>query len=86
MTKGNQIYEDLFDFNPVNVDVEIAIVMAGEECGVETILYQKDTFGQNLQLQRDELFYREAAKLEHGCSVIIADDRAFLFAVHKYEK
>ncbi|KAK3725310.1 hypothetical protein QZH41_002599 [Actinostola sp. cb2023] len=37
MTNGNKIHDDLFDLSPVNVEVDDAVVMAGEECGVQTM-------------------------------------------------
>lgn len=81
MLKGNMIHDDLFDLSPVNVDVDDAIVMAGEECCVLTVDYQTDIFGRNPRRQLLSLFQREAEKKEEGFTVFVADERALLLAV-----
>ena len=47
MIKGNQIQDDWFDFDAVNVDVYVdaAVTMAGEECGVHGVAGQVDVLG-----------------------------------------
>ena len=47
MIKGNQIHDDLFDHHSVNVTVEDAESIAGEECGVQTLAQQIDIFSIN---------------------------------------
>ena len=81
MIKGNQIHDDLFDQNPVNVGVEDAVSMAGEECSIQSILEQTDIFGRNPQSQIADLFEKEANYMANGCTVIVADERALLFTV-----
>lgn len=83
MIKGNQIHDDLFDQSPVNVEVEDAVAMAGEECGVQAILGQTDVFGRNPQSQIANLFEKEANYMANGCTVIVADERALLFTVNR---
>jgi len=83
MTNGNKIHDDLFDLSPVNLEVDDAVVMAGEECGVQTVLYQTDVFGANPQTQLADLFDIEAQHMLKSCSVVVADGRALLFIVNQ---
>lgn len=47
MIKGNLIDDDLFDQEGINVTVDDAVSMAGEECGVRALGPQVDIFGLN---------------------------------------
>ena len=45
MIRGNDLYDDMFDHGGVNVNVDDAVQMAGEDCGVLCLGQQKDLFG-----------------------------------------
>jgi len=47
MLNGNDIHDDLFDFGAVNVDIDDAVAMAGDECMVDNLVEQIDIFGQS---------------------------------------
>ena len=44
MTSGNDLHDELFDHEGVNVNVDEAVDMAGEDCGVACLGQQKDLF------------------------------------------
>jgi len=68
----------------VNVDVYVdaAVTMAGEECGVHGVAGQVDVFGRDPVLQLTDILEREVSKQERGCSVLVADERAVLVIVN----
>ena len=43
--KGNELYDDLFDHAGVDLNVDDAAEMAGEDCSILCIGQQKDLFG-----------------------------------------
>ena len=47
MIKGNKIHDDLFDQQAVDLEVEDAVSLADEECGVQRVGQQIDIFGIN---------------------------------------
>lgn len=47
MLNGNAIHDDLFDFDAVNIQVDDAVVLAGDECKVNRVSAQMDFFGHN---------------------------------------
>jgi len=45
--KGNEIHDDLFDNDAIDVAVDEAVELAGDECSVNCIESQCDIFGRN---------------------------------------
>ena len=45
MTRGNDLHDELFDYEGINLTVDEAVEMAGEDCGVLCLGQQKDLFG-----------------------------------------
>ena len=43
--QGNDLRDELFDDQVVNLDVEEGVEMAGEDCGVVSLGQQQDLFG-----------------------------------------
>lgn len=82
MITGNQIHDDLFDHEGINVTVDDAVAMAGEECGVQRLGPQVDIFGFNPVNQLANLLIREAQNLSRSFSVIVSHERAFLVIVN----
>ena len=83
MIKGNRIHDDLFDHDAINVTVEDAVSMAGEECGVRRLGPQLDIFGINPVNQLANILVQEAQNISsQSCSVVVSDDCAFLIIVN----
>jgi len=47
MIRGNKLHDDLFNHEAVDLDVEDAVALADNECGVQSIGQQRDIFGVN---------------------------------------
>ena len=45
MIRGNDLHDDLFDHEGINLNVDDAIEMAGDDCGILCLGQQKDLFG-----------------------------------------
>ena len=56
MTKGNEIHDELFENEAIDVVVEDAVDMAGTECGVQSLGQNCDLFGFDCQNQLAEVF------------------------------
>ena len=82
MIKGNRIHDDLFDHEGINVTVDDAVSMAGEECGVRALGPQLDIFGCNPVNQVANVLIREAHNFTRSYIVIVSHERAFLFVVN----
>ena len=82
MIRGNQIHDDLFDHEGINVTVDDAVSMAGEECVVQRLGPQVDIFGINPVNQLANLLIREAQNLSRSFSIIVSQERAFLIIVN----
>ena len=82
MIKGNQIHDDLFDHEGINVTVEDAVSMAGEECGVRALGPQLDIFGYNPVNQVANVLIQEAHSFTRSFIVIVSHERAFLFVLN----
>lgn len=50
IASGNDLHDELFDHEGVDVNVDEAVEMAGEDCGVSCLGQQKDLFGSPKQL------------------------------------
>lgn len=75
MIKGNQIHDDLFDHEGVNVTIDEAVSLAGEECGVRALGPQLDIFGYSPVNQ-------VANNSTRAFIVIVCHERAFLFVLN----
>lgn len=80
--RGNQIHDDLFDHEGINVTVDDAVSMAGEECGVQRLGPQVDIFGISPVNQLANLLIREAQNSSRSFSVIVSHEGAFLIIVN----
>jgi len=73
----------LFEFSAVNVDVDDAVAMVGDECKVDKVANQIDIFGNNPINQLEDNIKRV---VDHtplpSYSVMVAHGRAVLFAVN----
>ncbi|KXJ09611.1 hypothetical protein AC249_AIPGENE23033 [Exaiptasia diaphana] len=78
---GYNIYDDIFENDPVNVTVEEADEIAGSECHVQMLEQQLDVFGRDPIGQVATAFKDLRDSQRPMCSVVISDERSFLFVV-----
>ena len=85
MAKGNEIHDELFEGEGVDVAVVDAVDMAGTECFVESIGQGLDMFGMDCVDQLAQVF--EASSLsvtmQSSCAVIVTTGRSFLFIANQ---
>ena len=82
MIKGNQIHDDLLDHEGVNVTIDEAVSLAGEECGVRALGPQLDIFGYSSVNQVANVLIQEANNSTRAFIVIVCHERAFLFVLN----
>lgn len=78
LIKGNDIHDDIFENEPVNVTVGEAIEIAGNECCVKEIGQQLDAFGQDVIDQLASAF-EQFSHQRPSCVVVVVGDRSVLF-------
>lgn len=83
MIKGNGIHDDLFELSAINVDVDEAVTMAGDECRVGNVACQIDIYGNNPVGQLEDNIKKLADNSTLPCySIMIAHGRAVLLAIN----
>ena len=78
--KGNEIHDDLYDTDAIDVAVDEAVELAGDECGVNCIEKQFDIFGRNCNNQLSDIF--SGLSLNQSCHVIVTQGKSFLLIVN----
>lgn len=78
--KGNEIHDDLYDNDAIDVAVDEAVELAGDECGVNCIENQYDIFGCSCNNQLSDIF--SDLSLKHSCHVIVTQGKSFLLIVN----
>lgn len=68
---GNDIHDDIFEGDAINVSVDEAVQIAGEECCVDKICQQYDIIGSNRLGQLINVFKSLAVGQPHSCHVVI---------------
>ena len=48
MTRGNDLHDEMFDHEGINLNVDEAVEMAGDDCGILCLGQQKDLFGRTV--------------------------------------
>ena len=83
--KGNEIHDELFEGEGVDVSVEDAVDMAGTECFVQSIGQSFDVFGVDCVDQLAEVFQAlsTSSTLQSSCSVVVTTGRSFMFIVNQ---
>ena len=80
---GNDIHDDIFEGDAINVSVDEAVQIAGEECHVDKICQQYDIIGSNRLGQLINVFKTLAVGQPHSCHIVITGDRSMLFIVNQ---
>ena len=78
--KGNEIHDDLYGTDAIDVAVDEAVELAGDECGVNCIENQYDIFGRNCNNQLSDIF--SGLSLKQSCHVIVTQGKSFLLIVN----
>ena len=83
ITTENQLHDDFFEFDAVDVTVDQAVVMAGDQWDVDRIISQIDVFGRAPAKQLKSAF-KKACETNPGARshhILTAHGRTFLLAV-----
>ena len=85
ITKGNEIHDELFEGEGVDVAVADAVEMAGAECFVQSIGQGLDMLGMDCVDQLAEVFEASSlsATVQSSCGVIVTTGRSFLFIANQ---
>ena len=83
MIKGNKIHDDLFDRQAVDLDVEDAVALADNECGVQGVGQQMDIFGINPVHQLANALIQEAQNnASKSCCLLTSEKQTMLLVVN----
>ena len=74
ITSGNELHDELFDHEGINVNVDEAVEVAGEECGVARLGQQKDFFGSPKELLAEYL-NSLALGAQRSCHLFFSSER-----------
>ena len=74
ITSGNELHDELFDHEGINVNVDEAVEIAGEECGVAYLGQQKDFFGSPKELLAEHL-NSLALGAQRSCHLFCSSER-----------
>lgn len=83
MKRGNEIHDELFEGEGVDVSVEDAVSMAGMECFVSSIDQSIDVFGQDCEDQLASVFHTLATTLQSRCNAVVTTGRTLLFIINQ---
>ena len=84
MKKGNEIHDELFEGEGVDVAVEDAVEMAGTECFVQYIGQGLDLIGSDCEDQLAEVMEMLSTSTPpSSCNVVVTRGTSFLFIVNK---
>ena len=84
MKKGNEIHDELFEGEGVDVAVEDAVEMVGTECFVQCIGQGLDLIGNDCEDQLAEVMEMLSTSTPpSSCNVVVTRGRNFLFIVNK---
>ena len=85
ITKGNEIHDELFEGEGVDVAVADAVEMAGAECFVQSIGQGLNMLGMDCVDQLAEVFEASSlsATVQSSCGVIVTTGRSFLFIANQ---
>ena len=83
MKRGNEIHDELFEGEGVDVSVEDAVSMAGMECFVNSIGESIDVFGQDCEDQLASVFDTLASTLQSRCNAVVTTGRTMLLIINQ---
>ena len=83
MKRGNEIHDELFEGEGVDVSVEDAVSMAGMECFVSSIDQSIDVFGQDCEDQLASVFHTLASTMQSRCNAVVTTGRTLLFIINE---
>ena len=81
--KGNDTHDALFHNDAVNLSVQEAVEMAGDEYGVHTLGQQHGFFGMQLPEDLTNYIDKVASKKERQCVGIVTPGRTMLFVIEE---
>ena len=83
MTRGNDLHDELFDHEGINLTVDEAVEMAGEDCGVLCLGQQKDLFGGTAVAKQllAEFLNELSGRGQRSCLLFFSSGRTMLLFI-----
>ena len=83
MTRGNDLHDELFDHKGINLTVDEAVEMAGEDCGVFCLGQQKDLFGGTAVAKQllAEFLNELSGRGQRSCLLFFSSGRTMLLFI-----
>lgn len=82
--QGNDLHDELFDQEAVNLDAEEAVEMAGEDCGVVSLGQQLDLFGTSGKELLARWLNELSSRKKRRCHLFCASEKNMLLFVDSY--
>lgn len=83
MTRGNDLHDEMFDHEGINLNADEAVEMAGDDCGVLCLGQQKDLFGGTVVAKQllAELLDDSAGRRQRICLLFFSCGRTMFLLV-----
>lgn len=83
MTRGNDLHDELFDHEGINLTVDETVEMAGEDCGVLCLGQEKELFGGTAVAKQllAEFLNELCCRCQRGCLVFFSSGRTMLLFI-----
>ena len=79
--RGNDLHDELFDQEGIDLNAEDAVKMAGDDCGVLCLGQQKDLFGPSTKQLLAEWLNELSSRKERSCHLFCASRRTMLLMI-----
>ena len=79
--QGNDLHDECLDHEGVDLDVEVAVEIAGVDCGVVSIGQQKDLFGTAVKDLFAGWLNELPRRKKRSCHLLCASGRTMLFFI-----
>ena len=79
--RGNDLHDELFDQEGIDLNAEDAVEMAGDDCGVLCLGQQKDLFGPSTKQLLAEWLNELSSRKERSCHLFCASRRTMLLMI-----
>ena len=83
MTRGNDLHDEIFDHEGVNLNVDEAVEMAGDDCGVLSLGRQTDLFGGTVVVKQllADLLDELAGRRQRTCLLFFSSGKTMFLLV-----
>lgn len=80
--QGNDLHDELFDHEGVDLDAEDAVEMAGDDCGVVSLGQQKDLFGTSAKNLLAGWLNELSSRKKRSCHLFCASGKTMLLFIN----